>query len=298
MAVRGAHRAVPLGLLVLLGCLGCGTTREKLATEQLLLSDAVDRAVAHIDFSPLRGEKVYLDTQYVKQLPSSPNSFVNADYIVSSLRQQMVQAGCLLQESQEDAEFIAEARVGALGTDGHDVNYGVPPNQTLNAAANIVAGGVALPTLPEISLARRQDDTAAAKIAVFAYRRESKEPAWQSGSSVAHSRARGRWILGAGPIQSGTIYKGTQFAGNRLRGNKPKEIPDHEQAYLSPAVHDPRLRGKLRPDLQYPGHSTVPSIASRPEPPPAPGPPASEAAEEPASEEAESAPPAAETPPE
>ena len=93
-------------------CLGCGTTRDKLATEQLLLSDAVDRAVAHIDFSPLRGEKVYLDTQYIKQLKVNPNSFVNPDYIISSLRQQMVQAGCLLQDSRDEADYIAEARVG------------------------------------------------------------------------------------------------------------------------------------------------------------------------------------------
>src|SRR5690606_5395103 len=45
------------GVLLVIAA-GCGTTRDKLATEQLLLSDAVDRAVARIDFSPLKGEKV------------------------------------------------------------------------------------------------------------------------------------------------------------------------------------------------------------------------------------------------
>ncbi len=182
-------------LAALLCCVGCGTTRDKLATEQLLLSDAVDRAVAHIDFSPLRGETVFLDTQYIKQLKSNPNSFVNQDYIISSLRQQMLQAGCLMQENRETADYIAEVRVGALGTDGHDVNYGLPPSQTMNAAASVVSRGMALPILPEISLARRSDDTAAAKIAVFAYMRETKQPVWQSGLSVARSRAQGRWVL-------------------------------------------------------------------------------------------------------
>ena len=250
---------------MLLSCVGCGTTHDKLATEQLLLSDAVDRAVAHIDFTPLQGETVFLDTQYIKQLKSNPNSFVNQDYIISSLRQQMLQAGCLLQENRETADYIAEARVGALGTDGHDVNYGVPPSQTMSAAASVVSRGMMLPALPEISLARRTDDTAAAKIAVFAYQRESKVPVWQSGLSVARSRAQGRWVLGAGPFQSGTIYQGTQFAGEGLR-KKPRNLPEDE-AYRNAAVWDQRLQrscGTARPRATRLS-PRVPSRPSRPE---------------------------------
>ncbi len=94
---------------------GCGTTKSQRATEQLLMSDAVDRSVASIDFRPLSGQRVYLDTTYVKNIKSE--SFVNADYIVSSVRQQMVSAGCLLEETREAAEYIAEMRIGTLGTD-------------------------------------------------------------------------------------------------------------------------------------------------------------------------------------
>ena len=83
-----------------------------MATDQLLLSDAVDRAVANIDFSPLRNEMVYLDTQYIRQVKGS--GFVNADYIISSLRQQMVLAGLLLQEDREQALFIVEAPRGCF----------------------------------------------------------------------------------------------------------------------------------------------------------------------------------------
>ena len=126
---------------MLITATGCGTTRDKMATDQLLLSDAVDRAVAHIDFSPLDGETVFLDTQYIRQVKGS--GFVNADYIISSLRSQMVLAGILLQEDRDEATFIVEPRVGALGSDGHDVNYGVPASQGLNAAASIVTGGAA-----------------------------------------------------------------------------------------------------------------------------------------------------------
>jgi hypothetical protein len=227
---------------------GCGTTRDKLATEQLLLSDAVDRAVARIDFSPLKGEKVYLDTSYLKEVKSA--GFVNADYIISSLRQQMASSGCLLQENREDAVYIAEARVGVLGSDAHDVNYGIPGSNGITAAATLVANAAPLPSLPEISFARKTDDSAATKVAVFAYDRVTREPVWQSGLSVARSRAQARWLLGAGPFQSGTIYEGTQFAGRKLgasslKGATPEPPPPGEQQYRSFAVYGSRLREKL-----------------------------------------------------
>src|SRR5262245_17261643 len=101
-ATRALMRLViSLGLAA--ACAGCGTMRDNTATQQLLLSDAVDRAVSHIDFSPLNGERVYLDTQYLaeeKQSSSSQKSgsLVNSDYIISSLRQQMMAAGCMMQE--------------------------------------------------------------------------------------------------------------------------------------------------------------------------------------------------------
>jgi hypothetical protein len=238
----------------LLGCViglalvvGCGTTRDKLATEQMLLSDAVDRSVARIDFSPLAGEKVYLDTTYVQQIKGT--AFVNADYIVSSIRQQMVLAGCLLQEKKEDAVYVAEMRVGVLGTDAHDVNYGVPGINNLSNAASLVSGGPPLPTLPEISFARKADDTAASKLAVFAYHRETREPVWQSGLSVARSRSQARWILGAGPFQSGSIYEGTQFAGRKL-GVKPSpssrtdNLSEQDLMYRDQHVFSDRLRNQ------------------------------------------------------
>ena len=59
--------------------------------------------------------------------------------------------------------------------------------------------------------------SAAAKVSVFAYDRETREPLWQSGIAQAGSSARDTWILGVGPIQYGTIYNGTRFAGKRFK---------------------------------------------------------------------------------
>lgn len=245
--LSGSFRwAVMLGLLV--GITGCGTLREQGATDQLLLSDAVDRCVAQIDFTPLSGETIFFDTTFIPQ--SKPTNGVSSGYIVSSLRQQMLQAGCLLQDAKEQADFVVEARIGALAADGHDINIGVPASNALNSAASLVSSAPPLPSLPEVSFVKRKEDSAAAKIAVFAYHRESKRPIWQSGLSLAKSRARNRWILGAGPFQSGEIYSGTYFAGGQVKPRpfSKQHPPDwnNEQAYRNAAIFDPKIQQKLR----------------------------------------------------
>ena len=198
------------------GASGCGTTKMQTATEQLLMSDAVDSTIAKMDFRPLSGMKTYLDTTYITGAGKAPHTFVNSDYVVSAIRQQMLAAGCLVVEVRDQADIICEARCGALGVDGHSVIYGMPANNILANASSLVAGAPALPTIPEISLAKREMNSAAAKVAVFAYDRLSREPVWQSGVSQAGSSARDTWVMGIGPIQNGSIYGGTKFAGRKL----------------------------------------------------------------------------------
>jgi hypothetical protein len=200
--------------LVLLACAGCGKTISRTATEQLLASDAVDRAVSQIDFEELSGKKVYFDTQYIQYVKEQ--GYVNAPYIISSLRQQLVAARCLLQDKKEDADFIVEARVGTLGTDSTEVIYGVPANSLLTAASDVVPAAPTLPAIPELALGKKNDQLAAAKIGVFAYNRVTREPVWQAGISRARSTSKDTWLFGAGPFQSGTIHKSTRFAGSNI----------------------------------------------------------------------------------
>ena len=50
---------VALSLLLLVA--GCGAAVQKTGTEQLVLSDSVDRAIDQLDLAPLAGRKVFLD---------------------------------------------------------------------------------------------------------------------------------------------------------------------------------------------------------------------------------------------
>jgi hypothetical protein len=199
---------------VVLACAGCGTTKQSEATQQLLASDAVDRSISAIDFRPLAGQKVFFDSKYLTNYKGI--GFVNAEYVISSLRQQMFAAGCLLQDKLEDAEYVVEARVGTLGNDEHEIVYGIPANNGLATASAVVPNAPPLPSIPEISVARKHNQRAAAKIAAFAYHRESHSAVWQSGLSVAKSGERDTWILGAGPFERGAIHDGWEFAGTRV----------------------------------------------------------------------------------
>jgi uncharacterized protein DUF6655 len=193
-------------------CAGCGTTRRtdttRTATEQLLLSDAIDRSISRIDFGLLAGKDVYMDSTYLANA-------VDKEYIISTLRQHMLACGCILKDKKEEASMVVEVRAGTVGTDRHDLLFGTPATTVSLGALSPVPG---TPTMvPEIALAKRTDQMGVAKIAVFAYERSTGVPVWQSGSDVVASRARDLWVFGAGPFQRGNIYGGTKFAGEDLR---------------------------------------------------------------------------------
>jgi hypothetical protein len=204
-------QSILLGLAVCLLLSGCGTTRMQEATEQLTLSSAVDNSIAAIDFRPLAGQRVYFDDTYIKNVKSA--TFVNADYVISSLRQQIMAAGCLIQEKADAADIIIEGRVGTLGSDDRRVTYGIPENNVLGVAATMMSPvPTRAPSVPEIAIARRDAREGAAKVAAFAYDRETRQAIWQSGISKSIATSRNTWVMGVGPFQGGSIRESSELA--------------------------------------------------------------------------------------
>ncbi len=192
--------AITLALsLVTAAFAGCGITRStdtaRTATEQLLISDAIDRAVENMNLQPLAGQSIFLDDSRVTDA-------VDRNYYISTLRQHLLAQGCTLKDKREDADFVVEARAGAIGTDRNDLLFGVPTSPV--PAIPVISPMPS--TLPEIPLAKRKDQRGVAKLALFAYHRATGTPVWQSGLVRQESTANDVWILGAGPFQHGTIY--------------------------------------------------------------------------------------------
>ena len=244
--VKITQLIVALSLLLLVA--GCGAAVQKTGTEQLVLSDSVDRAIDQLDLAPLAGRKVFLDTTYM-QTYKGPNVYVSSDYIASALRQKLTTTGCRMEISRTEADYILEARVGALGTDTMEVTYGIPSSNGLGVAASALGGVPAVPAIPEISVGKRNNLLGVSKIVVFAYHRDTGIPVWQSGAAVARSDAKDSWFMGVGPLTRGSVYNGVTLAGNRInppfekkvaRQNKPLSMGDRH-SYVHPAVLEKQL---------------------------------------------------------
>lgn len=200
-------------MLLLAVCAGCGTTKwtdtQRTATEQLLLSDAIDRSVSQLDFRALAGKTVYIDAKPVEKT-------TDKDYLISALRQHMLASGGILKDRADEADYVLEVRSGAIGTNYHNVIFGIP--QTTIPTGVVTAGVPA--TIPELPLVKKTQQFAVAKVYVFAYNRYTGRPVWQSGAVAGDSQAKDIWVFGAGPFQRGRIYNNSAS----LRGD-PLKIP-------------------------------------------------------------------------
>jgi hypothetical protein len=225
--------------LSLLAAAGCGSVKTsgtaRTATEQLLLTNAWDSALQKVDFRPLAGVPVFLDTSNV--------TAVDQGWVVSSLKQSLLEQGVLLRQKPEQAQWVVEARVGAYGTDAYDWLFGIQQTTIPQTLTGVPAG-----TIPEVGLIKKNDQRGVAKLALFAYDRSSGQLVWNSGTIVAVATAKDVYVLGVGPIQSGTIRGGRDFVGVRL------PIPSEADPVAADAKKDPNARrapGFTEPALKH-----------------------------------------------
>ena len=96
LRLRNTNRVVagvvlPALMAALCLTVGCGSTRwsdsKRTATEQMLVSDAIERAVMRIDMQPLAGRNVFLDTTVLDDVSDDK-------YLTSALRHKLLASGC------------------------------------------------------------------------------------------------------------------------------------------------------------------------------------------------------------
>jgi hypothetical protein len=227
---RSARAGLFCVIAIIAPAAGCGTTRwsdsKRTATEQLLISDAVERAVMEIDMRPLAGQTVFLDTTMLDDVQ-------DGKYLTSALRHQILASGCRLAADRDAAAVVVEARAGAIGTDRNDLLFGIPAT-----SVEVAGNGTAI---PEMAIFKRTDQRGVAEVNLFAYERASGRPVWQSGIARINSNTRDRWMFGTGPFQDGDIYDRVEFAGERVRSPwNRKESSDETTASAVAAQTDLR----------------------------------------------------------
>jgi hypothetical protein len=158
-------------ILVALICDGCASTTltkpAESATEQLVFSTAVDRALGSVDFGFLAGRKVYLDTTDIQDA-------YHYQYAIGDIRDALSRAGALLATNRANSDVIIEARAGALSDDNSSTLIGIPGTPAAVPLA------VAF-SLPEIALYKSEDQRGYAKLALFAYANKSRQHIFSTG---------------------------------------------------------------------------------------------------------------------
>lgn len=244
---RGAWGGLAASVLMVAS--GCGTTKvtgtARTGTEQLLLTNAWDKALHRVDFRPLTGVPVYLDTAHI--------TAVDQGWVVSSLRQAMLHQGVLIRPKPEQAQYVMEAAVGAYGTDEDSVLFGIPQTTVPNVMPGVPSG-----TIPEVTLAKRSRQQAVAKLSLFAYDRASGQLVWSSGTILDKADTKDVYVGGFGPIQSGSIRDGTEVAGIKIPLGEAAVSAEDD----APAERKGRRDRKRRLGMDDPSAAAPPSNLS------------------------------------
>ena len=171
-----------LGMFWLTGCTQTGLTNPKRsATEQLLISTAAERALAQLDFSIVRGKKVFVDPVYYDS--------EDEDYVIGTIRDYVAVNEGMLAAKVEDADLVLEPRSGALSIDSSKSIIGLPAS----AAPLPLAGSV---NLPEVALFKSEKQFSIAKIALLAYERDSRKHVASTGPKVGRANIKYYKFLG------------------------------------------------------------------------------------------------------
>ncbi len=181
---------------------GCGTTKfsdtGRTATEQLLISSAMEDLADGYDYSRLSGLKVFV---------KCANTTTDSDYLTSLIRQQLAANGAFVKDSLESADYIVEIAPGTVGTNRYELMYGIPET-TVPAIGSLTTAT----SIPEFALIKRTDQKAQVKLVMWAYNKTTGSIIWQSGIDTKTAQIRDRWIFGAGPFSTATYDE----AGIRL----------------------------------------------------------------------------------
>jgi hypothetical protein len=229
-----ARQLLILAAIIAGTAVGCTTARTtntaRTAREQLLISNAVDRALAKIDFAAFQGSKLYVEEKYL--------DCIDKGYLLGSLRHRAMLNGASLVAKAEEADIVLEIRSGGIGTDTADSFVGTP---------EIVLPGML--TLPEVRLIARNNQSAMAKIGLVAYDAKTNRLLGDGGVSSSLSRDNNWYVLGVGPYQNGEVRTEIQRTTGRQPGQPFQELPVNV-AFEQPANSPGRLQltGDERPE--------------------------------------------------
>lgn len=188
--VRLLLKLLTLGATVFAG--GCTTVTvtepPETATEQLLITTAIDKAVANMNVAIPAGTRIFVDTSFFDGI-GRDQKVLFPKYAMSAVREKLLQSGALLAEDRQSADMIVELRTGGQSVDHNSLFVGIP-------SISVPLPPTFYPvTTPELAFFKRDRQTGVAKLAIVAYRKDNGAYAASSGSSFGSSNHTETTIL-------------------------------------------------------------------------------------------------------
>jgi len=193
-------RCIVLAFLALFALNGCSSIREtspaRTASEQLLISTAVDEAAGKLTFPAIQGTNIYVD--------ATNFDGVDAKYAVAAIREQFLKQGARLMPDRDKADIVVEIRAGALSSDENEFLIGIP-DFTIPVP---LTGPL---STPEIALFKRDEKRGIAKFTATAYKAATGE------------------YIGSSDPQFGTSYQRQWTVLFLFRWRRDNIIPDDQR---------------------------------------------------------------------
>jgi hypothetical protein len=154
---RNSLRLVVL-CLAALAASACTMQRDtqpvRSASEQLIISTAIERAVAQLKFEVPAGTRVFVETAYFDGYDNK--------YATGTVRDRLLREGVRLVPDRGAADAVVELRAGALSVDERAILLGIPSFEL-----PVPLAGQA--KTPELALFKKADRLGVAKIAATTF---------------------------------------------------------------------------------------------------------------------------------
>lgn len=190
MRLASVTRVLALGLAVAPALSGCAHERlvepTTTASEQLLVSTAIDHVVTQLKPTVPPGSTAFVDSQYVDTTPA--DEVVYAKYAVAAVRDQLLRQGVRLVDDRSKADVVIEPRSGAQSIDHDTFLIGIPSFSVPVPMADKLA-------FPEIALFKKDSQIGLSKLAITAYSEKDGSLVGSTGPVMGRSDRTRRVVL-------------------------------------------------------------------------------------------------------
>lgn len=192
---------VALGGLLLGGCASIRVTDPaRSATEQYLMSQALEQAIAQLSVDTLRDRLVYVDPSYLIGYQER-NAVQETSFLVGELRAKLLGSGVRLTNKREEAQVILEVRSHGVGVDRTEYLLGIPALYLPQ-----LGGSTGVPAaIPELAIVKRTTQKGFGSVSFVAYWNNTGELAAQSGPMHGRTSRQDYWFFGIGPSTVGDV---------------------------------------------------------------------------------------------